>query len=434
MELHIGHIITPHSSLNADGNSWVDLPRGIVATENGRIAAVAKSLASLDPAIKDAASSVFDHGESFIMPGFIDTHVHYPQLEIISSPGMQLLEWLNTYTFPAEAKYADYGYARGCADFFTDQLIANGITTAAVFATVHTCSVEALFQSSFERNLRILSGKIFMDTNAPECLLEESASAIDDATMLIERWHKKGRLEYAITPRFAPTSSPHQLSAIGELVEENPDLLLQTHLSENVDECQWVDQLFPQSRDYLDVYDQSGLVYDRSLFAHSIHLDERQRDVLRTNKSAISHCPTSNFFLGSGVFDRGKHNGITTGLGSDVGAGTSLCPLSSLRAAYEAGRLNGCAPTTPQMLQLATLDGARALGVEDKVGSIEVGKDADLVILDPQSSAMLRYRVDQAKSTEEVVFAMFMLGDERTIAHTVVAGEVAHSQPLLAAN
>ncbi|WP_145942492.1 guanine deaminase [Corynebacterium glyciniphilum] len=418
----LGHVVTPTTS-GTDG--LLDIPSGAVAHTDGTILDVGDVQ---DVLARYPGALVEDHGDRFIVPGFVDAHVHYPQIGMIASPGLELLDWLERFTFPAEARFADDIHADRVADFFTDQLVDNGVTTACVYATVHPGSAEALFRQAQRKNLRVITGKVCMDRNAPDDLLDTPSSAVEDSVALLERWHGVGRLEYAITPRFAPTSSDAQLTALGELAASYPDVVVQTHLSENTAEIEQVRSLFPGTRDYTDVYDRVGLVRRRSVFGHGVHLSDRELRCLGQVEASVAHCPTSNFFLGSGMFGVARAQSVTglrVGLGSDVGAGTSLSPLATLGSAYQASRMLGAPLGVGQLLRLATLGGAEALGVEASVGSLEAGKDADLVVLDPsgpQNSAMLRNRVDGAETLEEILFATMVLGDERAVARTVVAG------------
>ncbi|MFR4191079.1 MAG: guanine deaminase, partial [Corynebacterium variabile] len=330
----------------------------------------------LDAYSSITAATVHDHGDALIIPGLVDCHVHYPQIGMIASPGEQLLDWLDRYTFPAEARFADKAHAEATAEFFTDQLIRNGVTTALVFSTVHPHSVDALFTAAQRKDLRIITGKMCMDRNAPADLLDTPESAVADSKALIDRWHGTGRLEYAITPRFAPTSSDAQLRALGELAADHPDVLIQTHLSENTAECDWVRELFPQASDYTDVYDRAGLVRERAVFGHAVHLSDRELTRLDEAHASLAHCPTSNNFLGSGLFPLkdilGKVPDLRIGFGSDVGAGTSLSPLATAGEAYKVSRLLASAASTSgttaltaaELLYHSTLGGARALGVD----------------------------------------------------------------------
>ncbi|MGO3363630.1 MAG: guanine deaminase [Corynebacterium sp.] len=417
----LGHVVTPISGQDA----LLDIPSGAVAHRDGTIIDVgaADSVLGNHP---DANTE--DEGDRLIIPGFVDAHVHFPQVGMIASPGLELLDWLDRYTFPAEARFADDAHADATAAFFTEQLIANGVTTACVYASVHPGSAGALFRHAHQRNLRIITGKVCMDRNAPDELLDTPDSAVTDSAALLEKWHGVGRLEYAITPRFAPTSSDAQLTALGELAASHPDAVVQTHLSENTGEVGWVGELFPDAADYTDVYDRVGLVRRRSVFGHAVHLSDREIGRLGAAEASIAHCPTSNFFLGSGMFSVARAQatpGLRVGLGSDVGAGTSLSPLVSLNEAYKASRMLGTPLDVAELLRLTTLGGAEALGVEASVGSLETGKDADLVVLDPfadANSAVLRNRVGNAGETAELLFALMMLGDERAVSRTVVAG------------
>jgi guanine deaminase len=418
----LGHVVTPTTSAT-DG--FLDIPAGAVAHADGAILDVGDVR---DVLARHPGALVEDHGDRFIVPGFVDAHVHYPQIGMIASPGLELLDWLDRFTFPTESQFADDTHADRVADFFTDQLVDNGVTTACVYATVHPGSADALFRQAQRKNLRIITGKVCMDRNAPDHLLDTPSSAVEDSLALLERWHGVGRLEYAITPRFAPTSSDAQLTALGELAASYPDVVVQTHLSENTAEIARVRSLFPGTRDYTDVYDRAGLVRRRSVFGHGVHLSDRELRRLGQAEASVAHCPTSNFFLGSGMFGVARAQavaGLRVGLGSDVGAGTSLSPLATLGSAYQASRMLGAPLDVGQLLRLATLGGAEALGVEESVGSLETGKDADLVVLDPsgpQNTPVLRNRVDGAETLEEILFATMVLGDERAVARTVVAG------------
>ncbi|WP_394287637.1 guanine deaminase, partial [Corynebacterium variabile] len=421
----------------------LDIPDAAVVVDGSIIAAVGEASDILDAYSSTTAATVHDHGDALIIPGLVDCHVHYPQIGMIASPGEQLLDWLDRYTFPAEARFADKAHAEATAEFFTDQLIRNGVTTALVFSTVHPHSVDALFTAAQRKDLRIITGKMCMDRNAPADLLDTPESAVADSKALIDRWHGTGRLEYAITPRFAPTSSDAQLRALGELAADHPDVLIQTHLSENTAECDWVRELFPQASDYTDVYDRAGLVRERAVFGHAVHLSDRELTRLDEAHASLAHCPTSNNFLGSGLFPLkdilGKVPDLRIGFGSDVGAGTSLSPLATAGEAYKVSRLLASAASTSgttaltaaELLYHSTLGGARALGVDAHVGSLAPGKDADLVILDPTAATtasgtpadpVLAHRAAQCTTTGELLFACLMLGDDRTVAGVVVNG------------
>ena len=372
-----------------------------------------------------------------IVPGLIDTHIHYPQTEIIASYGEQLLEWLNRYTFPVERKFADKAYARQVAEIFLDELLRNGTTTALVFATVFPQSVDAFFEAAERRNLRAIAGKVMMDRNAPEFLCDTAESSYQDTKQLIQKWHNKGRLRYAVTPRFAITSTEEQLQQAGRLLQEFPDVHLHTHLSENVDEVAWVKQLFPHCDGYLDVYTRAGLVTERSVFAHGIHLTDAEFERLSAAKSAIAFCPTSNLFLGSGLFDldraKSAEHPVKVGLGTDVGGGTSFSILQTAKEAYQVAQLRRQNLSPLKSLFLATLGGARALCLDDAIGNFDVGKEADFVVLDPRATPLMAFRNEESipSSLEEIadrVFSLFVLGNDRSVRATYILGELAYQR------
>lgn len=370
------------------------------------------------------------HPDAIITPGFVDTHIHYPQSDMIGSYGEQLLDWLNNYTFPEEGKFADKNHARRVADRFLKELLRNGTTTALVFGTVHKVSVDAFFEASESHNLRMICGKVMMDRNAPDYLTDTPESSYQDSKELIEKWHNNGRLHYAITPRFAPTSSNEQLHLAGKLLSEYDDVYLHTHLSENKAECEWVKSLFPDSKNYLDVYDQYKLLSERSVFAHGIHLCDDEYHKLHETGSAIAFCPTSNFFLGSGLFNLSKaeEHKVNVGLGTDVGGGTSFSMLQTMGEAYKAIQLQNSNLNPIKSLYLSTLGGARALRLEDKVGNLAVGSEADFVILDKKSTPLLDTRMSRSKSIEESLFVLMTLGDDRAIQATYSAGQCVHKR------
>lgn len=372
-----------------------------------------------------------------ILPGFIDTHIHYPQTGMIAAYGEQLLQWLSQYTFPTESKFKDKAYAQEVAAFFLDELLKNGTTTALVFAAVFPQSAEAFFEEAERRNLRMIAGKVMMDRHAPDYLLDTAESSYHETKALIQKWHKKGRLLYAVTPRFAPTSTPEQLKLAGKLLQEFPDVYLHTHLSENVDEIAWVQSLFPESGGYLDAYDQAGLVGEKSVFAHGVHLTDAEFQRLSETQAAIAFCPTSNLFLGSGLFDLEKAKSAETpvkvGLGTDVGAGTSFSMLQTANEAYKVAQLRRQKLSAFKALFLATLGGARALALEDRIGSFDAGKEADFIVLDLRSTPLMAYRNPEflATSLEELAdqaFALVMMGDDRAVQATYIMGELAYSK------
>ena len=361
-----------------------------------------------------------------ILAGFVDSHVHYPQMEVIASYGAQLIEWLNDYTFPAEGKFHDGAYAREVAALFLQESLRNGITTSAVYCTVHPESVDAFFEAAAPYNLRVIAGKVMMDRNAPDFLTDSAQLAYEDSKALIARWHGKGRVHYGLTPRFAPTSTEAQLEAAGALWREFPDVYLQTHVSENRKELAWVAELFPDCSDYLGVYEKYGLLGPRSILGHGIYLSEREKDVIAETGSAVAHCPTSNLFIGSGLFDlqasqqRGKP--LRVGLATDVGGGTSLSIFATLRAAYEIAQLQSFSLHPVQAFYLATLGGAKSLYLDDRIGNLAPGYEADLTVIDLKSTPMIRQRMEHAKDLKEALFIQMILADDRAIEATYAAG------------
>ena len=378
----------------------------------------------------NAEIEVISHNNCLIMPGFVDTHIHYPQTEIIAAYGEQLLEWLNKYTFPTEKKFKDKAYARHIAEKFLNELLRAGTTTALVFGTVHKQSVEAFFEACEQRNLRMIAGKVMMDRNAPDYLTDCPQSSYDDSKYLIEKWHNRGRLSYAVTPRFSPTSTPEQLDKAGQLLREYPDIYMHTHLSENLDEIEWVKALFPDCDHYLDTYDQSGLLGRRSVFAHCIHLSDSEWSRMAETQSGIAFCPTSNLFLGSGLFNlkRAVEENINVGMGTDVGGGTSFSLLQTLNEAYKVLQLRDQTISVLKMFYLATLGGAETLDLSDKSGNFESGKEADFVILDKGATPLMKLRLNKHNGLLEQLFVLSMLGDDRTIKQTWCAGILRHKR------
>ena len=368
--------------------------------------------------------------EQLIIPGMIDTHIHFPQTEMVGAYGEQLLSWLNTYTFPTEIQFKDKAYASEIAKFFVNELLKNGTTTALVFCTVHPESVNALFEAAEQHQMRLIAGKVMMDRHAPEALCDTADSSYDDSKALIEKWHGQGRALYAITPRFAPTSTPEQLERAGQLKAEYPDVYVHTHLSENKDEIAWVKDLFPAQKGYLDVYHHYGLTGQRSVFAHCVHLEDAEWQCMHETDSAIAFCPTSNLFLGSGLFPLNKtwQQQVKVGLGTDVGAGTSFSLLQTVNEAYKVQQLQGDKLSAYESLYHATLGGAKALDLDDKLGNFNVGKEADFVVLNLQPTALQQLRQSRAKSLEDSVFALFTMGDDRNVEATYIYGQKAYSQ------
>ena len=377
-----------------------------------------------------SGTPLHDYRGKLIMPGFIDTHVHYPQTDMIASPAPGLLPWLDKYTFPTERKFADPAHAAQVASFFLDELLRCGTTTAMVYCTVHPQSVDAFFGASEARNLRMVAGKVLMDRNCPEFLQDTPEGGARDSEALIQKWHKRGRQLYAITPRFAPTSSEAQLELAGALAKAYPDTYLQTHVAENTDEVAWVKSLFPQARSYMDVYDRYGMLRPRSMYAHCVWLDNADRQRMAETGSAISICPTSNLFLGSGLFDfeRADAAHVPLSLATDVGGGTSFSMLQTMNEAYKVARMGGSYLPALRMFYLATLGGARAMQLDGTIGSFVPGAEADFIVLDPQATPLLARRTERTENLEEVLFAIAMLGDDRTVAATYAAGCQVHSR------
>ena len=421
-------LLTFHDDPDQFGeHAYTYLEDGIILIEAGKIKAFGPSQ-SLLPLADNCL--LHDYSGHLMMPGFIDAHCHYPQIEMIASHGKQLLDWLNDYTFPTERLFEDSEHASRIAEFFLSELLRQGTTTAAVFATVHPQSVDAFFEAAHQRNMRMLCGKVMMDSHAPEWLRDNAEQSYLDSRTLLQKWHHTGRQLYAITPRFALSSSEAQLKLAGELYAEFPACYLQTHLSENQQELALVKQRFPNKLDYLDVYDQFGLLGKHSLFAHGLHLSMRELSRLQETGSKVVFCPSSNLFLGSGLLDLQKlqDQALPYAVATDVGAGTSLSLLKTLADAYKVAQLQGFSLNPLKSLYLATLGNARALELEDKIGSLKVGNEADLVVLDLHASPLLSLRQSRANSLEDSLFALIMLGDEHVIKATFIAGERAYQK------
>ncbi|MGQ3488861.1 guanine deaminase [Roseovarius pacificus] len=369
-------------------------------------------------------AAITRHEGCLISPGFIDAHAHYPQTAIIASWGKRLIDWLNGYTFPEEMRFGDPAYSTEIANRYLDLTLANGTTTTASYCTSHPQSAESFFAAAQARGLRAAAGKTCMDRNAPAALCDTAQSAYDDSAALIARRHGVDRLHYVITPRFAPTSTPEQLDALGALWAENPTCLMQTHLSEQTEEIDWVQRLFPQSRDYLDVYETHGLLGERGLYGHAIHLTERETARLSETGAALIHCPTSNTFIGSGLFDMGRRvaEGQRIGLATDTGGGSSFSMLRTMAAAYEIGQLTGTTLHPAQLIWLATAGSARALHMQDHIGTIAPGMEADLVVLDLASTPAIAQRHARAEDIWQALFPTIMMGDDRAVKQVYIAG------------
>lgn len=401
---------------------------GLLVVEDGHITKVG-SAPELLPALGRQAS-VVDCSGKLILPGFIDAHVHFVQTDIIGSHGERLLEWLEQYTFPAERAFADTTHAREVAEFFVTELLRNGTTTALVLGSVHPASVDAIFAAAATRGMRLIAGKVMMDRNCPEDLRDTAASSYADSKALIGRWHGQGRLQYAITPRFAPTSTPEQLAAAGRLAQEHPDVYVHTHVAENEEEMAWVAKLFPERRSYLDVYDHYRLIRRRTVLAHGIWLDDTDLGRIARTGAAVVHCPTCNLVMGSGLFDlRGAASaGIHVALGTDVGGGTSFSMLRVLDEAYKVAQLRHHSVSPLSAFYLATLGAARALDLDDRIGSFRPGREADFVVLDWAATPLLARRTAAARTLAERLFLLMTLGDDRVVARTYVMGRLNHER------
>lgn len=395
--------------------------RGALLIEGGKVAARgdAETLQKSYP-----QANVADFGEGLILPGFVDAHMHYPQTRMIASWGKRLIDWLNTYTFPEEMTLVDPAEARARADLTLDLALAHGTTTQVSYCTIHPCSVDAFFESAAVRGMRVFAGKTCMDRNAPEGLRDTPQTAYDQSKELLAKWHGVGRAEYVITPRFSPTSTPEQLAALGALWAEHPDCLMQTHLSEQTDEIEWVKSLFPNAKDYLDTYETFGLLGERALYGHVIHIEPRETDRLAEIGAAVIHCPTSNTFIGSGIFEAAKlaSRGVRVGLATDTGGGSSFSMLRTMAAAYEIGQLAGTALHPAQLLWLATEGSARALHAQDRIGTLAIGSEADITVLDLASTPAIAQRHARANDIWEAVFPTIMMGDDRAVKSVWVSG------------
>ncbi|MCV6824536.1 MULTISPECIES: guanine deaminase [Halocynthiibacter] len=410
-----------------DTSAYTYLTDGAILIEGGRIADVGTFA---DVAQRAPAAEIVDHRPNLLMAGFIDTHVHFPQVQVIASWGAQLLDWLNTYTFPEETRFAEVAHAEAMASKFYDLLTAHGTTTAVAYCSVHKESAEAFFGEAARRNMCMIGGKVMMDRNAPDGLRDTPQTGYDDSKDLIAKWHGKGRAHYAITPRFAITSTPEQLEMTGALVAEHADCFVQTHLSENHDEIAFTAELYPDAPDYLGVYETYGLLTPKMLLGHSIHLTPREIDLLAQTRAKPVFCPTSNLFLGSGLFDdaglRGK--GICNAIATDIGAGTSYSMLQTLNEGYKILQLQGQKLHPLRAFHWITRGNAVALGLEDKIGTLAAGSDADIVVLDARATPASALRMERAETLSEELFILQMLGDDRAVSEVYVAGVSAKTE------
>ncbi|MFZ2491279.1 MAG: guanine deaminase [Thermoanaerobaculia bacterium] len=428
MKLYRARVFTPLSDPFKGGapssyRTWED--GGVAVDDNGRIAWVG------DWAEAPEGGERIELGRNVLLtPGFVDTHLHAPQLEMIGSYGGHLLEWLNRYTFPTERKFEDPSYARILAKAFFEELLRHGSLSAMVFSTIHRPATEIFFEEAERRGFRAIIGKTMMDRNAPEYLLDASpAKAYEDSRWLLERWHNQGLLGYAITPRFAPTSTPELLEVAGALKQEFPDAWVQTHISENQNEVRWVQELFNEA-EYADVYDDYGLLGERTVLAHGVWLSDEELDLLARRGSRVAHCPNSNLFLGSGLFrlHRTLEAGVIVGLGSDIGAGTTPSMFNAMADAYKVQQVQGVSLGPIHLWYLATLGGARALTLDGETGSLEPGKSADFLALDLNATPLLQLRTERAESMEDLLAALIFLGDDRAVRMGVIAGRVVHER------
>ena len=426
--VHRGQLLSFVSDpgVGADAASYRFYADGALLVDGGRIAALGSADSILAALPNDFP--VVDHGRRLLLPGFIDTHIHYPQTDVIAAGGRQLLDWLENHTFVEERRFGDPQHAAEVSEFFLDELARNGTTTAQVFCTVHPASVEAFFSAADRRHLRMIAGKVLMDRNAPPELCDSPAAADRESRMLLERWHGRDRLLYAITPRFAPTSSEAQLQIAGQLARDFPDAFVHSHLAENHDEIRWMRELFPASRSYLEVYDRFGLLRERAVYAHCIHLDEIDRRRLAQSGAAAAFCPTSNLYLGSGLFDLAAADaaGLRFSTATDVGGGTSFNMLRTLDEARKVAGLQGQDLSPLRAFYLATLGAARCLKLDDCIGRLEVGAEADFIVLDPEATPLLARRTTASLKLNDLLRILLTLGDDRTIAATYILGRRVH--------
>jgi guanine deaminase len=431
---HRGQLLSfltdPGDGSNRD--SYRYFPDGALLVENERIVASGPAQALL--AQLPADTQIADHGRNLLLPGFIDNHIHYPQTDVIGAGGRQLLDWLNDYTFVEERRFGDAPHAAEVAEFFLDELARNGTTTALVFCTVHAVSVEVFFAAAARRRLRMIAGKVLMDRHAPADLCDTPAAGDLESRALIERWHGRDRLLYAITPRFAATSSVAQLRIAGQLAREFPDTVVHSHLAENLAEIEWVKELYPRSRSYLDVYDAFGLLRDRAVYAHCIHLSTADRRRMAESGAAAAFCPTSNLYLGSGLFDLAAADaaGMRFSAATDVGGGSSFNMLRTLDEARKVARLQGQDLPPLRAFYLATRGAARALRLEDRIGHLEAGAEADFLVLDLDATPLMARRTRAAQSLEDLLRILITLGDDRAVKATYVLGRQLHGTPVTA--
>ena len=407
-----------------DAGSYIYEEDGALFLAGGKILAAGPYAEVLARAPQ--GTSVVDHRPHLILPGLIDTHLHFPQMQVIGSYAANLLEWLNTYTFIEEQRFAAPEHAARIAIRFFDEMVRHGTTTAVAYCSVHKASADAFFTEATARDMLMVAGKVMMDRNAPEGLLDTAQSGYDDTRQLIADWHGRGRNHVAITPRFAITSSPAQMDAAGALAREFPDLHIQTHLSENDEEIRYTCSLYPEARDYTDIYARYGLLGPKSLFGHCIHLSERERDVMSESGSVAVHCPTSNLFLGSGLFPlkalRARGAPVRVAVATDIGGGSSYSMLRTMDEAYKIQQLLGERLNPLESFHLMTLGNAEALSLSHRIGTLVPGSDADLVVLNAAATPAMALKMEVAGSLTEELFLLQTMGDDRAVAETYVAG------------
>ena len=432
LTVHRGSVLhflgDPGSAIEPAAGSHEYFEDGALAIADGKV--VTAGPASDVLARYPREDRVVDHGRKLLLPGFIDTHIHYPQTDVIASGGRGLLDWLRDYTFPMEQRFGDIAHARPVADFFLDELLRNGTTTALVFCTVHPQSAEAFFESARQRRLRMIAGKVLMDRHCPDYLQDTAATGEAQTRELIGKWHGRERLLYALTPRFAATSTTEQLASVGRMAREFPDVFIQTHAAENLEEVQWIRDVFPDARSYMDVYDRHGLLRERAVYAHCIHIDGSDRERMAHTGAAAAFCPSSNLYLGSGLFDieAADAAGLRFSIATDIGGGNNFSLLRTMGDAYKVAQLSGKLLPPLRAFYLATAGAARVLRLEDRIGSFRPGTEADFIVLDPDATPLLARRCEQARTLSEKLLVLLALADDRAVAQTWILGRLQHTR------
>ena len=407
-----------------DTQSYLYIEDGGLLLEDGIITAIGDYADIRKSAPDDTEEK--DHRPHLIVPGLIDLHMHFPQMQVIGSYAANLLEWLNTYTFPEECRFVETAHAQRIATHFYDELIRHGTTTAAAYCSVHKTSADAFFAEAMKRNMLMVGGKVMMDRNAPQGLLDTPQTAYDETRQVIAEWHGKGRNQVAITPRFAITSTPKQMEAAQALAQEFPDLFIQTHLSENLDEIKYTCELYPDAIDYTDIYVRYGLMGKKTLLGHAIHLSDREADVLSDTGAVAVHCPTSNLFIGSGLFPMKKlqrrERPVRIAVATDIGGGSSYSMLRTMDEAYKIQQLLGERLNPLESWYLMTLGNAQALSMSDRIGTLDVGTDADITVLNASATPAMALKMEVVRSLTEELFLMLTMGDDRTVEETYISG------------